>query len=398
MRNRRASLEPIHDAPTTNAGRHTSLRLAGVPQGPALKVAVDGARGHGKLEGALDIHSLGRARQALEHWPRKGAGATLDLHALSSLDTPGALFLCGLCDKGVELNGIKSDHAALLDLVCGLEHKPLPRQPGVPRWRQLVIQLGRAASDASHDTLDIITFIGRAAGAIGSALRHPRSLRLPSISRHVAETGIDALPIVGLMAVMISIVIGYQSVAQLRPYGGEDFTINLVAVSVLREMGVLITAIMVAGRSGSAFAAEIGAMKARDEVDALRVMGMNPMEMLVVPRLIALIITLPLLTFFSDVMGLLGGATISKVLLDVSPLQYLDRVHHAVVGGDVFVGLVKAPIFAFLIAIIGCMHGLRVRGSAESAGQETTRAVVKGIFVVIVLDAMFSIFFEKIGI
>src|SRR5206468_8764073 len=153
-----------------------------------------------------------------------------------------------------------------------------------------------------------------------------------------------------------SIVIGYQGVAQLRPYGGEDFTINLVAVSMLREMGVLITAIMVAGRSGSAFTAEIGAMKARDEIDALNVMGMDPMELLVVPRVIGLIITLPLLTFFSDVMGLLGGALISQSLLHVSPLQYVDRVHYAVDSSDLFVGLVKAPIFAFIIGIIGCMH------------------------------------------
>jgi len=186
-------------------------------------------------------------------------------------------------------------------------------------------------------------------------------------------------------------------VVQLRPYGGEDLTIDLVAVSVLREMGVLITAIMVAGRSGSAFTAELGVMKAREEIDALEVIGIDPMEVLVVPRLIGLMITLPLLTFFSDVMGLLGGAAISQVLLHVSPLQYLDRVHAAVDTSDLFVGLVKAPVFAFIIAIIGCMHGLRVHGSAESVGRETTRAVVKSIFLVIVLDALFSILFERLG-
>src|SRR5262249_4927280 len=154
--------------------------------------------------------------------------------------------------------------------------------------------------------------VGRAASAIGFALLHPRSLRLPAVSRQVSETGIKALPIVGLMAVMISVVIGYQGVAQLRPYGGEDFMVNLVAVSVLREMGVLITPIMGAGRSGSAFTAEIGVMKAREEIDALEVMGLDPTELLVVPRLISLIITLPLLTFFADVMGLLGGAMIAQ--------------------------------------------------------------------------------------
>jgi len=206
------------------------------------------------------------------------------------------------------------------------------------------------------------------------------------------------MPIVALMAVMIAVVIGYQSVAQLRPYGGEDYTINLVAVSVLREMGVLITAIMVAGRSGSAFTAEIGVMQAREEIDALKLMGLEPMELLVVPRVIGLIITLPLLTFFADVMGLLGGAMISQSLLHVAPLQYLDRVRIAVDQSDLFVGLVKAPVFAFFIASVGCMHGLRVQGSAESVGRETTRAVVKAIFVVLVLDALFSVLFEKLGL
>ncbi len=211
------------------------------------------------------------------------------------------------------------------------------------------------------------------------------------------ETGIQALPIIGLLAVMIAIVIAYQGVVQLRPYGGEDFTINLVAVSVLREMGVLITAIMVAGRSGSAFTAEIGVMKAREEIDALTVIGLDPMQVLVVPRLIGLVITLPLLTFFSDVMGLAGGAAISQALLHVSPAQFIDRLPQAVDTSDLFVGLFKAPVFAVVIAVIGCMHGLRVRGSAESVGKETTRAVVKAIFLVIVLDALFSIFFEKVG-
>ena len=245
---------------------------------------------------------------------------------------------------------------------------------------------------------DLVTFVGRAASWTANALLHPSRLRPASISRHVSETGIQALPIVGLMAVMIAVVIGYQGVAQLRPYGGEDFTINLVAVSVLREMGVLITAIMVAGRSGSSFAAEIGVMKTREEIDALNVMGIEPMQVLVVPRVMALVITLPLLTFFADIMGLIGGAAISQFLLDVSPTQYLARLPHVVDGSDLFVGLFKAPIFAFFIAVIGCMHGLRVSGSAESVGRETTRAVVKAIFLVVVLDAFFSILFERIGI
>lgn len=274
----------------------------------------------------------------------------------------------------------------------------LPASPSIPRWRELLIDLGRGASAARHETIEIITFLGRAASALVRAFAHPSQLRIGAISRQIAETGISALPVVGLMALMISIVIGYQGVAQLRPYGGQDFTVNLVAVSVLREMAVLITAIVVAGRSGSAFTAAIGVMKAREEIDALRVMGLDPMMLLVVPRLIGLVITLPLLTVYSDLVGLAGGAIIAQAQLDMSPVQYIDRVRHAVDANDVFVGLVKAPVFGILIAVIGCMHGLKAKGSAESVGHDTTRSVVKSIFIVIVLDALFSIVFEKVGL
>jgi len=361
-------------------------------------VVVSGDGDRLALAGALEIVTLAAARISLKKWTKQGPSRSLDIAKLDNLDTPGALFLCGLRDKGVKLTGIRAEHQALLDVICGLDLKPLPKVKSVPRWRQLVIQLGKGADNAWHDALDIITFVGRAASWTVSALIHPDCLRPASITRHVAETGIQALPIIGLMAVMIAVVIGYQGVAQLRPYGGEDFTINLVAVSVLREMGVLITSIMVAGRSGSAFTAEIGVMKTREEVDALKVMGIEPMQVLVVPRVIALVITLPLLTFFADIMGLIGGAAIAQALLDVSPTQYLTRLPQVVDGSDLFVGLIKAPIFAFFIAIVSCMHGLRVSGSAESVGRETTRAVVKSIFLVIVLDAFFSILFEKLGI
>ena len=366
------------------------------PPPPTVIVSGDGDRL--ALAGVLEIRTLAAARHSLKKWSKQGPSRVLDVAGLDSLDTPGALFLCGLRDKGVKLTGIRTEHKALLDLICGLDLEPLPKVQSVPRWRELVIQLGKGAHDARHDVLDIITFVGRAASWTVNTLMHPGCLRPASISRHVSETGVDALPIIALMAVMIAVVIGYQGVAQLRPFGGEDYTINLVAVSVLREMGVLITAIMVAGRSGSAYTAEIGVMRTREEVDALQVMGIEPMQVLVVPRVIALVITLPLLTFFADIMGLIGGAAIARFLLDVSPTQYLTRLPHVVDGSDLFVGLFKAPVFAFFIAIIGCMHGLRVSGSAESVGRETTRAVVKSIFLVIVLDAFFSILFEKIGI
>jgi phospholipid/cholesterol/gamma-HCH transport system permease protein len=363
---------------------------------PAVVVSGDGDRR--VLAGALEIFTLVDARISLQKWSTQGSTRALDIAKLDSLDTPGALFLCGLRDKGVQLTGMRAEHRALVDLICGLDLKSIPKVESVPRWRQLIIQLGKGAEDARCEVVDLITFFGRAANWTVCSVLHPGCLRPASISRHIAETGIQALPIIGLMAIMIAIVIGYQGVAQLRPFGGEDYTINLVAVSVLREMGVLITAIMVAGRSGSAFTAEIGVMQTREEVDALKVMGIEPMQVLVVPRVIALVITLPLLVFFADIMGLIGGAAIAEILLDVSPAQYLTRLPRVVDGSDLFVGLFKAPVFAFVIAAIGCMHGLRVSGSAESVGRETTRAVVKAIFMVLVLDAFFSILFERLGV
>jgi phospholipid/cholesterol/gamma-HCH transport system permease protein len=365
---------------------------------PSPAIAIRGEGDRLALAGVLDVRTLPEVRSSLARWlGERHARPALDLGGLAGLDTPGALFLAGLRAQGVQIAAVRPEHQALLDLVSGLALEPLPKPRPLPRWRELITDLGRGGSEAWRDALDIIGFMGRATSAIGHALLHPRALRLSSISRQVAETGITALPIIGLMAVMISVVIGYQGVAQLRPYGGEDFTVNLVAVSVLREMGVLITAIMVAGRSGSAFTAEIGVMKAREEIDALDVMGLDPMELLVVPRLVGLVVTLPMLTFFSDVMGLLGGAIIARTELGIPPFQYLDRVHQAVSQSDFFVGLLKAPVFAFVIAVIGCMHGLRVTGSAESVGRETTRSVVKAIFLVIVLDALFSVLFERLG-
>jgi phospholipid/cholesterol/gamma-HCH transport system permease protein len=366
------------------------------PPRPAVRVSGEGDSL--SLSGTLGIGTLAAARSLLKSWSKPGPARTLDITGLDSLDTPGALFLCGLRDNGVSFVGVSADQRTLLDLIWGLERAPLPKVAFVPRWRQIIIQLGKGAHDVRHEAVDLITFVGRAAHWTVAALIHPSRLRPASISRHIAETGIQALPIIGLMAVMIAIVIGYQGVAQLRPYGGEDFTINLVAVSVLREMAVLITAIMVAGRSGSAFTAEIGVMKTREEVDALEVMGIEPMQVLVVPRLIALVITLPLLTFFADIMGLIGGAAIAQFLLDVSPTQYLARLPQVVDGSDLFVGLFKAPVFAFFIAVVGCMHGLRVSASAESVGRETTRAVVKAIFLVLALDALFSVLFERLGV
>jgi phospholipid/cholesterol/gamma-HCH transport system permease protein len=368
-------------------GAHPGLALSG--EGPRLT-----------LSGDLGLPTLSAFRRALAQGQPVAAPAELDLSQLRSLDTPGALLLRGLREQGLRLSGLRPEHADLLALIEQLDLRPLSKRPQPSRWREVVSQIGRGAEEVVRDTVALIAFLGRASSEARGVLRHPRragGLPLASITRQIADTGLSALPIIGLMAVMIAVVIGYQGVAQLRPYGGADFTINLVAVSVLREMGVLITAIMVAGRSGSAFAAELGVMKSRQELDALHVMGLSAMRLLVLPRLIGLVITLPLLTFFADVMGLCGGALIATALLGVNPGQYLLRVHAALDPSDLVVGLLKAPVFALVIGLIGCMHGLRVQGSAESVGRETTRSVVKAIFFVIVLDALFSVVFEELG-
>jgi phospholipid/cholesterol/gamma-HCH transport system permease protein len=202
---------------------------------------------------------------------------------------------------------------------------------------------------------------------------------------------------VGLISLLIGVVLVYQGATQLKRFGAEIFTVDLLAVSILREVGVLLTSIVVAGRSGSAFAAQIGTMKLNQEIDAMTTMGLNPITVLVIPRVLALMVMLPILTFWSDIMGVLGGALMSMSTIDLSLSQFLRQFNLAITPWTFWVGMIKAPVFAFLIALIGCFEGLRVHGGAESVGRHTTNAVVKGIFMVIVSDALFSIIFSKLG-
>lgn len=258
--------------------------------------------------------------------------------------------------------------------------------------------IGRKAHSAKNEIHGAISFIGQTSYRFVKNFSSPGSFRFHSVIRHIDETGIRAMPIIGLLAILISMVISYQAATQLQKFGANIFTIDLTVISLLREMGVLITAIMVAGRSGSAFAAEIGVMKLREEVDALRTIGMDPFEVLVLPRVIALMITLPILTFIADIVGLAGGGVISMALLDIPLDQYIDRVQQVAKPTMFFVGMIKAPVFAFIIAIVGTYHGMNVSGSAESVGKLTTVSVVQSIFLVIMADALFSIIFSQVGI
>ena len=350
------------------------------------------------LQGDLDIIHFKQAQKALEK-ALNNQNQSLDLSGLEKLDTAGALLLRQLEEKHhISLQHLKTEHKKLFKLVAQTTLETIPEPKKDATFIHIIKQTGRHTIAAYHWLIQFIAFIGQVCVNLLKSFRNPRHFRFNEIMHHLEQTGIQAIPIISAMAFMIAIVLCYQGVAQLRPMGAQNLSVNLVALSVLREMGVLLTAIMVAGRSGSAFAAEIGVMKVREEVDALQVIGIDPFEILIMPRLIALLIALPLLTFIADITGLLGGGLMSNILIGIPFGAYIDKVRVVAHGHDFLVGMIKAPVFAFLIAMVGCMHGMKVSGSAESVGHETTAAVVKAIFLVLIADAFFSILFDKLGI
>jgi phospholipid/cholesterol/gamma-HCH transport system permease protein len=259
-----------------------------------------------------------------------------------------------------------------------------------------VAAIGRVVVRHVIESERALGFFGRYIVTGVRAFRRWHSLRVPSIARHVYETGIQAIPIVALIAFLISVIVAYLGAQQLRQFGADIFTVDLVTIGVLREMGVLLTSVIVAGRSGSAFAAEIGVMKLNEEVDALESMGMNSFEVLVLPRVLGLVIALPLLTVLADAMGLAGGALLSRFLLHIPFEQFVDRAQDALSPTTFWSGLVKAPVFAALIALTGTYRGLQVRDSSRELGRLTTVAVVQAIFLVIFADAIFAIIFVQL--
>jgi phospholipid/cholesterol/gamma-HCH transport system permease protein len=258
--------------------------------------------------------------------------------------------------------------------------------------------LGRHVVDAWRDVVAGLAFLGRTGVATARALSSLDRLRPISIARHVFDTGITAIPIVALIGFLISVIVAYMSAQQLQKFGADIFVVDLVTIGVLRELAVLLTAIIVAGRSGSAFAAEIGAMQLNEEIDALKATGVDPFEVLVVPRLAGLVIALPLLTVIADAMGLAGGALLCRFLLDMPLTQYVARVDEAIASTTFWVGIIKAPVFAVLIATAGVYRGMQVRGSSRELGRLTTVAVVQSIFLVILADALFAVLFMQLDV
>jgi phospholipid/cholesterol/gamma-HCH transport system permease protein len=280
------------------------------------------------------------------------------------------------------------------------QRKSEPPRPTDTRSRlqRFLEGLGRWSIDLAHNARGFLDFYGRIFAVLGTVFQRPKALRVGSIVRFVFETGITAVPIVALIAFLISVIVAYLGAQQLTKFGADIFVVDLVTVAVLRELGVLLTAIIVAGRSGSAFAAEIGVMQINEETDALRAMGMNPVELLTVPRILGLMIALPLLTVVADAMGLAGGALLSLTQLNIPWAQFTIRMRESIAPTTFWVGIIKAPVFAFLIAMVGTYRGMQVRSSARELGRLTTMAVVQAIFLVILADALFAILFVKLDI
>ncbi len=336
---------------------------------------------------------------------RIGSGhADVRLDSITSLDMSGAWLLHRL-EVELALPGWTVDmpvedprHVALLDALREIAFDA-PQEPsagsGFPR---MLDRLGRGTIDAGLEGCRLLSFFGRTVSTLLRSLLRPRRLRLTSLTHHLEQTCLNALPIVGLIAFLIGVVMAYQGADQLKRFGAEIFTVDLLGVSILREIGILLTAIVVAGRSGSAFTAEIGAMAVNQEIDALRTLGLDEVEVLVLPRMLALMIALPLLAFFADILGLFGGGLMAWIVLDIAPGPFLNQLEGAIEPATFWVGIVKAPVFAFLIALVGCYQGLLVSGGADSVGRHTTKSVVIGIFLVIVFDALFSILFSLLGV
>lgn len=356
------------------------------------------------IGGDWTLAHAGRLERIVMEIERAAApSARIELTGLRSLDTVGAWLLHRLIRRLEHQGGTVAIGEALPEHRILLQRMMLPPErialsrPYVSLTRSFVEHVGTSTVDIAIEARDLVAFLGLTASTLLRALLRPGRIRFVALASHVERVGLNALPIVGLLSFLIGVVLSYQGADQLRAFGAEIYSVNLVGVSVLREIGVLLTAILVAGRSGSAFTAEIGTMKVNEEIDAMKTLGLDVMDVLVLPRLLAVVIALPLLTFFADLAALTGGAIMSSLVLGISLSQFLEQLQSYVNDATFWVGFIKAPFFAGLIGLVGCYEGLKVEGGADSVGRMTTKAVVESIFLVIVADAAFSILFSYLG-
>lgn len=349
-----------------------------------------------RFTGNLSLSRLGSLPERLDAY--SGPVQTLDLSQVERMDTVGAWLVHRFArNHQAEVTGLPEDEAHLLDQVAKADEPvALPERTG-NAFVHLLDELGRATGAAGRTLLGLLGFLGATTIAFANILLHPRRFRFNATVHRFEVVGVSALGIIGLMSFLIGIVIAQQGSVQLKQFGAEVYTINLVGRLTLRELGVLMTAIMVAGRSGSAFAAQLGTMKLTEEIDAMRTIGVSPMEALVIPRTLAAVLMMPLLGFYSSLIAIIGGGFLCWVSLGIPPVTFIQRIREVVPITDLYVGMIKAPVFGAIIAIAGCFQGMLVEGDAEQVGLRTTSAVVQAIFLVIVLDAFFAVFFSEIG-
>jgi phospholipid/cholesterol/gamma-HCH transport system permease protein len=348
------------------------------------------------LSGPLRVHTVGDLEVRLA--AVTGPVARIDLAGVTGVDTAGAWLVHRLSrDWQAKIAGASAEAQRLIAAVgkaSGADEN-LSLRPG--KFEIAVEWLGLRVEGLGRGTYQVTGFLGAMLIAFWDVIRNPGRFRINALVHQMELVGVTALGIIGLMSFLVGIVIAQQGAVQLQEFGAEMLTVNLTGRIAMRELGILMTAIMVAGRSGSAFAAQIGTMKLTEEVDAMRTIGVSPMEALVVPRVVASMIMMPFLGFYAAVMAIIGGAFISTFQLDIPFLTFLRRIQEVVPVYDFWVGMIKAPVFGLIIAIAGCYNGMQVKSNSEEVGLRTTMAVVAAIFAVIVLDAFFAVFFSEVG-
>ena len=359
-----------------------------------------------RLGGAWTLAHYAGLRAGLARWKEASATARqVDMSGLHELDTAGAALLAELfgAERLLQLadraEGLSAERRALLRSVARALQGMAPAEahPRQSTLLELLERIGRTVEALWRHVVGLLGFIGLVLTTLVRILLRPRRWRMTSLVAHLEQSGLDAVPIVALLTFLVGAVVAFLGATVLADFGATQYTVDLVAFSFLREFGVLLTAILLAGRTASAFTAQIGSMKANEELDAIRTLGLDPLELLVLPRVFALLIALPLLTFIAMLSGLLGGGVVCMLSLDIPPNLYLSIIQNGVDVRHFLVGMAKAPIFAFLIAVIGCLEGFRVSGSAQSVGEHTTSSVVQSIFVVILIDALAALFLMEMG-
>ncbi len=348
-----------------------------------------------RVAGSLTITRAATTQREIDALPDP---LTIDLSDIERMDTVGAwLVYRTVRDRKAQVIGASRDEVSLLKQV-GEFDKPVQVRPAESAsFFRVLTEIGEYIAEAGMTLLGLLGFLGATLIGFFNIIKRPRRFRVNAVVQRFDVVGVRALGIIGLMSFLIGIVIAQQGAVQLEQFGAEIYTINLIGRITVRELGTLMTAIMVAGRSGSAFAAQLGTMKITEEIDAMRTIGVSPVEALVIPRMIAAVIMMPLLAFWAMLMALLGGGIFVWLDLGIPPLTYIQRLQEVIPMTDLWIGLIKAPVFGFIIALAGCFQGMLVQGNSEEVGSRTTTAVVQSIFLVIVLDAVSAVFFSSIG-